>query len=355
MNSLGDVYWINADQALNAGAGTTVAEQASLASYGRRFTQHQIVKVDLQGARACWVARSEAVLCEKGGIRSWPERTAGLAFTPAGASSGSRTVIAVGIGAAQALPGDGFWRINAVEEWFELGSSLSNFSQGATYLKIDGAAVDAGSLLGKRDLGSATLLFDDQCPQEGKAAPCLDRGITGKQFRTALQSLFDSRNPLVSGVSMPATYSGDGQSHQLDVRLTPLAGNRCQMSASMDGGSNPAFPNLAITVDFEATASSVTRLKVSKVDGGDPGTLSAGVLSNPFLNLPNPNIDPPDVYQFPDSDEIRLDSGLMNWFAVYTNPVQSRDDPSLTPQQRADGVYAHLQGELRPQGIPSDA
>ena len=63
-----------------------IPPRGQIAAYNRRYRLHQVVQVDLAQQRACWLARSEAVLCDSGEVRLWDESVNPIQFsdTPGG-------------------------------------------------------------------------------------------------------------------------------------------------------------------------------------------------------------------------------------------------------------------------------
>ncbi|MFK7962829.1 MAG: hypothetical protein AB8C46_02585, partial [Burkholderiaceae bacterium] len=146
LNSDGEVYWINADQAA-----------------GRPL--HTVVKVALT-KRACWIARREAVTCGDGEVFRWSEQLKPLEFRNANAQPGSQRdliYISEGIGQPErvTLNGQRIWRLNSVEEFYLSSETQGAFlSEGMRYLPVDGDPFDPRDLAaGTRNLNTTRCEF----------------------------------------------------------------------------------------------------------------------------------------------------------------------------------------------------
>ena len=332
MNSEGQVFWINADHALANAPETLVEPTTSLTQYQRRYSPHQIVQVDLGGERACSMARSEAVICDSGRVRIWKERTNPLLF----GNGSDRTLISNTIEPSRPVQSaGGYWRINAVQETFFLTQSESTFVDGASYLRIDGQVLDSGEADGKRDLRNPVLDFPND--------PRKDSGVTGTQFRNALESVLRADSPLLTPRTIGSTFAYDKRRHQMTVSVAPVAVNRYQLNVSFDGGTSPTMPTSRFTIDLVPQSDRV-QFRIPIFEGGDPATNPAGgVLQNPA-----------DVYLT--SDSVRLDKGLTaGWVGSYLNPVRAEDNPlraKILPQGTRSDPYAfkvcyEMEGQVR--------
>lgn len=332
MNSEGQVFWINADHALSDAPEVAIEPTTSLSQYRRRYAPHQVVPVDLAGERACAIARAEAVMCDTGRVRIWKEKTNPLLF----GNGSDRTLISNSIDPSRPVQSaGGYWRVNAVQETFVLTARESTFVDGATYLRVDGQVLDSGEADGKRDLRNPVLDFRDE--------PRKDSGVTGTQFRQALESVLRADSPLLTPRTIGSTFSFDNRRHQMKVWVAPVAVNRYQLNVSFDNDLEPTMPPARFTIDFVPQADRV-QFRIPVFEGGDPQTNPAGgVLQNPT-----------DVYLT--SDNVRLDKGLTaGWFGRYLNPVEASSDVLLAkilPQGTRSDPYAfkvcyEMDGQVR--------
>lgn len=269
LNSEGDVYWINADQA--------VATTPSLAIQGqpaKRYRPHEVVKVDLAGQKACWVARAEAVLCEGGAIRVWKEQTNLLEFSAtAGGALVDRIVVPNAIGASTQIPGTAYWRINAAD-----GISMSvdgniDFAAGATYLKTDGTALVAGSEQGKVSFRLSDVPASQYYRLGGDVGK-IGKGVQLGTVRRALQSVFASGGALATPRTITSTASQDGQSHSMRVWVTG-AGTSYQLNAEFDNNANPLRPPVRIDVAAAFGADRINQFVLTRLETGDPSPVTA--------------------------------------------------------------------------------
>ncbi len=266
LTSEGNVYWINADQALSDLPAVLIPPRGQIGAYGRRYRLHQVVQVDLAQQRACWLARSEAVLCDSGEVRLWDERVNPIQFADSGGPQpDDRILMPNSITASRTVVGGGIWRINSAQEAFLLTESVSQVSVGATYLRVDGAPLDAGTAQGRRN-----LLRDP---------PVLE--VRGEQLLAALREVFSTPSSLSNAYSLNSTLAWDSRIHNLRVQLAPAGAGRFQFLLVHDvqtGGlveTDPHMPDIALTLDVASSGNQVS-LRPLQLTGGDTGTNPAG-------------------------------------------------------------------------------
>ena len=301
LTSDGNVYWINADQALSDLPSVLIPPRGAIGAYGRRYRLHQVVQVDLAQRRACWLARSEVVLCDSGEVRLWDELVNPIQFADSGdARTDDRVLMPNSITASRTVVPGGIWRINAAQEDFLLTDSVSRVTVGATYLQVNGAPVDAGTAQGRRN-----LLRDP---------PVL--AVRGEQLLTALREVFSSPSRLANAYSLNSTLAWDSRIHQLRVQLAPLATNRFHFLLGHDvptaglPETDPHMPDVGLTLDVTSSGNRVS-LKPVQLTGGDPDTNPAGGY---FGETDGPeNFDQGATYP--------LNRGIRRWETAYVSPV----------------------------------
>ena len=217
LNSDGQVWWINADQA-HAGTDPVINEQGSLGAYTRRFPLHSVQPVPLP-ERICWIARTGAVACDTGAVYKWGETLAALRHAP--------TSLPVCGAPPQALPPAGtvdsvdvpraiepalkvaltdttgpIWRLNAAEAFrFERRGTFRQTCEvaGVQFLGVQGNVVDEDAAEGRRSIADTrtTFTINGQSIQANY--------ITGQQLTRALQSASAALAGLNGGEAIEST------------------------------------------------------------------------------------------------------------------------------------------------------
>ncbi len=250
------------------------------AGYNRRYALHQIVQVDLGGKRACWIARSEAVICDSGEVRKWTESINTVLFAEqAGQPATDQILMPNNIGPSTMAAAGGYWRINAAEEEFLVTDTASRFSLGTSYLPISGAPLDAGAAQGKRNIGQQLLPFPDE--------PRSAQGVEGVQLVAAIRDLFRPGGPALGTRTLVSALAWDSGSHRLEVTMANTASTRYSIALRVDGAQDPYLPT--VTLDLEATSQGESvSLRGVALTGADADTVSAqGALpSGGVLTLP---------------------------------------------------------------------
>ncbi len=303
LNGDGQVFWINADQAHAAAAGSTIVESTPTISYPRRFAPHTVRPVDTGGTKICWISRRDAVVCETGEARRWPESVASLRFDPNNDSPFDVVQVPVDIAAATPVAVEPIWRMSGVEEFFRLSFSKiapSAFNQGLRYVAVGGSLLDPAQLQGQRNLFSELLPLPDGSR---------DQGLTGVQMRRALQSVFNASSPLGRGVTR-ATSTADVQfdGYRATLQLSPVTADTFDLTltiANANGDVSADLPRTTMRIQFvgDPAGSAFTVLGMT---GDDPG---------------NSNTSFGQAYQFKDSDNIALNRSAKGWFGKYAAPV----------------------------------
>lgn len=301
MTSDGNVYWINADQALADLPAVLIPPRGQIAAYNRRYRLHQVVQVDLAQQRACWLARSEAVLCDSGEVRLWDESVNPIQFsdTPGGPAD-DRVLMPNNITASRTVVAGGIWRINSAQEDFVLTDSISRVSVGATYLRVNGAPLDAGTAQGRRN-----LLRDPPLLQ-----------VRGEQLLTALREVFASPPTLANAWSLNSTLAWDSRIHQMRVQLTPSGGSRFHFMLAHDvptaglPEADPNLPDVGLTLDV-IHGGDRSSIRPVQLTGGDTDT-------NPPAGLFR-ETDGPE--SFDRNANYPLNRGLRRWETAYLAPV----------------------------------
>jgi hypothetical protein len=273
------VFWINADQALADYPEELIAPPGSIAAYRRRHPLHQVVPVDLGGAAACWVARSEAVVCDSGPVRQWTESVKPILFADRPGAQNDRVLMPTTISASAAVTAPGYWRINAVDEEFVLTDADSRFAIGATYLPVNGLPLDAGAAQGKRNVREDLLLL----PNGNRAA-----AVEGQRLVAALNSVFRPDSPLQMPRVLKSVVSWNKQVHSLTVSMTNPASNQYVLSLSSDSGGDPIakrnMPDISLAIDAVTSASSAT-VNVRQLTGDDVRDPPGSGLTGPALQF----------------------------------------------------------------------
>ncbi|MFK7964072.1 MAG: hypothetical protein AB8C46_08900 [Burkholderiaceae bacterium] len=329
LNSDGDVYWINADQAVAPSLGSrfTVTD-LNPASIPRRYELNQVIKVDLGDRKACWIGRSEAIICGSGEVYRWEEQYAQVDYRNANSAFSSRVTVPVSIGSAELVNGtnqrqSAIWRFSGVESQYAIIDGESIFTEGMSYLLVDGSITNRESLLGLRNLDLPTLRFDDPGRSAG---PEFRRGINGSQYQRALTTAFSEQR---RDLSLRSTFSTDGAQHQLDMSIQRLGDDRFALGLVVDGGRNQQeWPNIEIKLKLNRGGLGFNGLRASNLTGGD-ATFVAGdnqplfdsTDSGPGQLSNVPAFQGPVVAEA--SSELPLDRGLSQWQAFYRDPVLS--------------------------------
>lgn len=303
LTSDGNVYWINADQALSDLPSVLIPPRGQIGAYGRRYRLHQVVQVDLAQQRACWLARSEVVLCDSGEVRLWDELVNPIQFADSGGPQpDDRILMPNNITASRTVVAGGIWRINSAQEAFLLTDSVSQVTVGATYLRVDGAPLDAGTAQGRRN-----LLRDP---------PVLE--VRGEQLLTALREVFSSSASLRNAYSLNSTLAWDSRIHNLRVQIAPISPARHQFLLGHDvptGGlpeKDPNMPDLGLTLDVVSSGNQVS-LRPVQLTGGDTGTNPAGGYFPESAGAETFFVD----RNYP------LNRGIRRWESEYLTPVHA--------------------------------
>ncbi|MEZ5739636.1 MAG: hypothetical protein R3E68_09400 [Burkholderiaceae bacterium] len=308
LNSAGQVFWLNADQAHARDAG---AQIDGAAAQPRRYALNQVVPIPMPGGvRICWIGAEQAIDCDSGRAYAWAEPRASLRFAAAGAggfvstaADGLATLaVPTDVGAAQAVdfPGSnpGLWRLSAVEHLdFTLAGStpLAVRLGGLKYLSTAGKSADKATVGAQRNILS-DLICDlatgsKSCPLDQQFAY-----ITGAQLRAAIeQSIVASGGSAIGSKEsfFPSGYAsrfGVVRSAGTGIALT----NQVQVPAGDIAASMPAtradgqFVVNGVNTALAFTAlQDVTNQRGFALDGAALG--------------------------FADSDRIRLDRTLKSW------------------------------------------
>lgn len=263
LTSDGDAYWLNADQALAVDDQRLIDPPGSIGGYPRRYALNQVLKVDLGGQRACWMARSEAVICDSGEVRLWEERVNPISFAQVyGALPDEQILMPNDIRPSTPVVAGGSWRINAADEDFLLTASTSRVSVGGTYLQVEGPPLDSGAAQGKRNLHTDAPVGV----------------IHGRNLVAGLKQAFAAGSPFLRAVILNSTTAWDGRIHDLAIEPRAISANRfdigMQHAIRGQGGAievDPYLPNLNLALEVSQGGDTFS-LKPLQVSGGDPVT-----------------------------------------------------------------------------------
>ncbi|MGH1357894.1 MAG: hypothetical protein ACRBC3_03945 [Burkholderiaceae bacterium] len=251
LNSDGQVYWLNADQA--------------------NHPLHKVFQVDIPSAeRICWVARREAVTCKTGRVFRWKEVLRQVQFQPTNSSdANARSITFAPTGIEQAelveLGGQAIWRLNSVDQFYLSSPVDGSFrSEGIRYLPVSGDPFDptvAGTV--NRSLHSSKCNFIDYGDRSG-SKPYLHGWQIRRALKSALQQLGQRATHVVSNghrLDLPGSVRAIDTSHGFNTSLQAetssqvtagnpgqsVADSNCQQRSSdavteLRGNSDPVSP-----------------------------------------------------------------------------------------------------------------
>ncbi|MFK7967462.1 MAG: hypothetical protein AB8C46_26160 [Burkholderiaceae bacterium] len=199
LNSLGQVFWLNPDQAFNTSDGINGRGGSSLPNRVAPLNSVQQLTIPEQ---ICWITRTEAVACNSGQIYRWNERLVNFVFEPtrfnacgigsAGAiRPGTDDIARVGTGIsdvnAVSLAADigPIWRLNAADEFsYARNGTFRETCQvdGVRFLGVNGTETDEAGARGLRSIAGTRSTFT----RNGQTLEL--PYITGQQLRVALET-----------------------------------------------------------------------------------------------------------------------------------------------------------------------
>lgn len=319
LTSAGEVYWVNADQAMAESAGQTIGPRPSLETYNRRFALNHVQRVPI-AERICWIARAEAAACNSGHAYQWVEQSVRFQADGANALIQDRAILPTDIGSANRVGQQtGLWRMTGIEESYGVIAGRSFQSQGMNYLFTDGTVASPRTLAGERDFA------EPLCDAAG--ANCV-QALRAGEMATALNQVLRAGGPLSQPVRIASTFAADRQAHELAATVRSVGGQSYELTLSVDNNSNPQLPSVTFEIDM-LTVNGFTQpagLNITAIRAGDP--LASGGALNEFPYRP----------QSPD-DLVALNRSAGFWQGSLPNSVSNQTSDvrlRLIPQYTAD-------------------
>lgn len=354
LNSDGQVFWLNADQA------------------GRAL--HTVVPIAIP-ERICWIARHEAVACDTGTVFSWEELNSDLFFRApdvAATATPDLTYVPTDVGTAQPVDlgasATRIWRLNSVQEFAVKSRRTGSIdTRGIRYLAVNGSApIDPDAVA-----AGARNLQTSRCQIADSAGPV--PYIEGWQLRRALKASFIVRGQtplsiLSSGAAFEAA-PGRFPAGPSDLFRMVLDGDRwngaalrapqqpqeqCQGLTNDSRNTNLREPDSLAGQGFSLSRyqqrSWVQALQANGTGAPTrevPSVTMAGTLGERgaefFIDLDTLSMDAeglsetrnPDnpIFILSDNDKLVLDSTLLAWqysyYSTGNDPLQNAfDEPS---------------------------